>query len=107
MFLIQKNMTRTFKIFFLSLVIILSAVVATTALKTWNKVYGKSSQSDVKTPAFQTAYTRTESLTTVDFEKAATAAVPSVVHIKTIIKGGEVAGNHPQQNPLGDEGNDF
>ena len=100
-------MIKAFKIFFLFLVITLTAVVATMALKTWNKVYGNSSQSGVKTPAFQTAYKKTESLAPVDFEKAATAAVPSVVHIKTIIKGNDAAGQGAQQNPFGDEGNDF
>ena len=100
-------MVKSLKIFFLFLVITLSAVICTMALKTWNKVYGKTSQSGVKASAIQTAYTPAESQTPVDFEKAATAAVPSVVHIKTIIKGGEVADQGQQQNPFGDEGNDF
>jgi serine protease Do len=40
----------------------------------------------------------------VDFEKAAAAAVPSVVHIKTTTKFKEVAGRGQQgENPFGDE----
>jgi Do/DeqQ family serine protease len=100
-------MTKTSKIFFLFLIIASFAAGATMVLKKWNKVYGSNVPGLSKAPAFQTSYTKTESLAPVDFEKAATTAVPSVVHIKTIIKGGEVAGNQPQQNPFGDEGNDF
>jgi serine protease Do len=43
----------------------------------------------------------------VDFEKAATNAVPSVVHIKTVTKFREVTGKSRQLNPFGDDGNDF
>ncbi len=100
-------MVKTFKIFFFCLAITFTAAIGTMALKTWNKVYGATSRENVKTPAYQTSYTGTQSLAPVDFEKAATAAVPSVVHIKTIIKSREAAGNEPGQNPLGDGGNDF
>jgi Do/DeqQ family serine protease len=100
-------MIKTSKIFFLFLIIAGFAAGATLVLKNWNKVYGGNLAGLAKAPAFQTSYTKTESLAPVDFEKAATTAVPSVVHIRTIIKGGEVSENQPQQNPFGDEGNDF
>lgn len=57
--------------------------------------------------ATQTSYTGNVSLPPVDFEKAATAAVPSVVHIKTITKFREVSGRNQQQNPFGDQGDDL
>ncbi len=94
-------MTKTKKIFSLFILITIMAAGATMALKKWNKVYGYSSPADVKSPVFQTAYTGAQSLPPVDFEKAATAAVPSVVHIKTLTKFKETAGNEPQQNPSG------
>ena len=100
-------MTKAFKIFFSCLVIVLMAVGATLALKNWNRVYGNNPQGGEKASVFQTGYTETKSLAPVDFEKAATAAVPSVVHIKTVIKGNSTAGNDSRQNPFGDEGNDF
>ena len=78
-------MNKTSKILILFLLIVSIAAGTTMILKNWNKVYGNNTQSSVKAPAFQTAYTKTESLAPVDFEKAATAAVPSVVHIKTVI----------------------
>ena len=52
------------------------------------------------TPAIHTAYTGTETAP-VDFEKAAQSAVPSVVHIKTVIKAKQVA-SRGQQDPFGD-----
>jgi Do/DeqQ family serine protease len=100
-------MTKTSKIFFLFLLIVSGAAGATMMMRKWNKVYGSNATALASAPTFKTSYSKTESLAPVDFEKAATTAVPSVVHIKTIIKGGEVAGNQPQQNPFGDEGNDF
>ncbi len=42
----------------------------------------------------------------VDFEKAASVAVPSVVHIKTVIKAKQAAGDRRQQNPFGNDFND-
>lgn len=56
-------------------------------------------------PALKTSYTN--SITPpVDFEKAATDAVPSVVHIKTVTKASQASGRQ-QQNPFGDMfGND-
>lgn len=76
------------------------------ALKKWNKVYVYSSLSEVKPPAFQTAYKGAQSLAPVDFEKAATAAVPSVVHIKTLTKFRETTGNE-RQSPSGDDRDDM
>src|SRR5258708_50171 len=56
-------------------------------------------------PATHTSYTGPAAASpTVDFEKAATGAVPSVVHIKTVTKFKEVARRSPQQNPFGDDG---
>ena len=100
-------MTNTKKIFSLFILITIMAAGATMALKKWNKVYGYSSPGDVKLPVFQTAYTGAQSLPPVDFEKAATAAVPSVVHIKTLTKFKETAGNEPRQNPSGDDQDDM
>lgn len=100
-------MAKSFRIFSFFLVITLLAAGTTLVLKNLNKVYGSKTQGGAKSAVFQTAYTGTNSLPQVDFEKAAAAAVPSVVHIKTVIKGNATAGNEPQQNPPGDEGNDF
>jgi len=67
--------------------------------------------NDKKLPVFRTSYSGTETQP-VDFEKAAAAAVPSVVHIKTVTKFKQVAGEqHSRQMPFGDDpfgdGNDF
>lgn len=64
---------------------------------------------DVKTPFVKTAYTET-AVQPVDFEKAASAAVPAVVHIKTTTKFKQVSGRQmPQedQNPMGGMGDDL
>jgi Do/DeqQ family serine protease len=58
-------------------------------------------------PAIHTAYTGNVSTNPVDFEKAATAAVPSVVHIKTVTKFKDVARRTPDQDPFGGQGGDF
>lgn len=100
-------MTKTKKIFSLFLLIIIMAAGATMVLKRWNQVYGYNSPADVKLPALQTAYAGARSLPPVDFEKAATAAVPSVVHIKTLTKFKETTGNDPRQSPSGDEREDM
>lgn len=59
-----------------------------------------------RTPIVKTAYTGTggPTIQPTDFEKAASAAVPSVVHIKTTIHGRQVAGQElPEgQDPFGD-----
>src|SRR5579871_3711995 len=56
-----------------------------------------------QTPIVKTAYTgTTPAAQPVDFEKAAAAAVPSVVHIKVTMKGHEVS---MQEMPgMGDDG---
>jgi Do/DeqQ family serine protease len=55
-------------------------------------------------PVLKTGYaTNGPSLQPVDFEKAASIAVPAVVHIKTLTKFKETAGRQaPGQNPFGD-----
>lgn len=70
--------------------------------KTYNSVL-----QDNNTALVKTAYTETVT-PPADFEKAASSAVPAVVHIKTVTKFKETAGrNQPQQNPFGDMfGND-
>src|SRR5579871_3262435 len=58
---------------------------------------------EAKTPVVKTAYT-SEPPAPVDFEKAAGAAVPSVVHIKTTTKFKQVAGRPgmgDDQDPFG------
>ena len=55
-------------------------------------------------PVVKTGYTTTNgpSVQPVDFEKAAGAAVPAVVHIKTLTKFKQTAGQQaPQQDPFG------
>ena len=53
-------------------------------------------------PAFRTAYNTPTAVQPVDFEKAASAAVPSVVHIKVNIKGRKIVGGESQdQDPFG------
>ena len=57
-----------------------------------------------KTPVVNTRYTTEPAAQPIDFEKAAAAAVPSVVHIKTTMKFKEVAGRPGQgddQDPFG------
>ena len=61
-----------------------------------------------KAPVVKTAYTAGPAAQPVDFEKAAAAAVPSVVHIKTTMKFKEIGGREGQQiDPFGDFGDDF
>jgi serine protease Do len=55
-----------------------------------------------KAPVVKTTYTSTPAVQPVDFEKAASTAVPSVVHIKTTMKFKEVAGRSGQgEDPFG------
>jgi len=81
-----------------------------TALLAGGYFYGQSNNSynsilqdrdhpDVS--AVHTAFTGTDPAP-VDFEKAAETAVPSVVHIKTVIKFKQAASGSRQQNPFGD-----
>lgn len=60
-------------------------------------------QDNTSMPVVKTAYTDAAAGVPVDFEKAA-SSVPSVVHIKTVIKFSQVKGRQQQQqNPLGDD----
>jgi serine protease Do len=66
-----------------------------------NTNYNSILQND-KMPIVKASYTVATN-PPVDFEKAASSAVPSVVHIKTVTKFKEVAGKkREQQNPFGD-----
>jgi Do/DeqQ family serine protease len=56
-------------------------------------------------PVVKTSYTGTTAMQPIDFEKAASAAVSSVVHIRTTTKFKEVSGKRPRgqdQDPFGD-----
>ena len=56
-----------------------------------------------KAPVVQTNYAPSVSGGPVDFQKAAENAVPSVVHIRTVVKFKETAGRQNRQaNPFGD-----
>lgn len=57
-----------------------------------------------KMPVLNTSYETGTYTGPVDFEKAAASAVPSVVHIRTVVKFKEASGrsNGRQQNPFGD-----
>ncbi len=66
-----------------------------------NKNYNDIFQ-DEKVPVVKTSYTDAVA-PPVDFEKAATAAVPSIVHIKTTTKFKQITGrNQQQEDPFGD-----
>jgi serine protease Do len=77
---------------------------------TQNKSYN-SVLDDQKTPVFKTNYTGGGSTTTaaqpIDFEKAASAAVPSVVHIKVTMKGKEVSMHQGRGQDQGDDQDPF
>jgi serine protease Do len=73
-----------------------------------HKYYNSNIEDTSTVPAIRSSYKGTLPNPTVDFEKAATTAVPSVVHIKTVTKFKQVNGNTPQQNPFGGMfGDDF
>jgi Do/DeqQ family serine protease len=68
------------------------------------KVPGTLTTDTARAPIFKTAYTSTTgaAMQPIDFEKAASAAVPSVVHIKTTTKYKQVSGRMEQgQDPFG------
>ncbi|MBC7934508.1 MAG: trypsin-like peptidase domain-containing protein [Rhizobacter sp.] len=66
-----------------------------------NKNYNSVLQTE-NVPLVKASYTETAT-PPVDFEKAATSAVPAVVHIKTTTRFKQTAGKHQQQqNPFGD-----
>jgi serine protease Do len=93
-------------VFFLSA----TAVVGSYMLFANEKKPHNSILNEAKAPVFKTAYASSAS-TPVDFEKAASAAVPSVVHIKTMTKFKQVSGRQmpgEEQTPFGDMfGDDF
>jgi Do/DeqQ family serine protease len=62
----------------------------------------KSIVDTAHSPVFKTSYNAPAAVQPVDFQKAAEAAVPSVVHIKVNIKAKNVAGRDmPDQDPFG------
>jgi Do/DeqQ family serine protease len=99
----------TKKIKLTAFVLGISSIIGGTALFANSNLKGDSSifQGSINIPANHTSFSGNVTTAPVDFEAAATSAVPSVVHIKTITKFKEVAGKSPEQNPFGDEGNDF
>ncbi len=64
------------------------------------KPYNSILQDNVKS-LVQTSYTGTPSGQPVDFEKAAGTAVPSVVHIKTVVKFKQTNAGRGGDNPFG------
>ncbi len=102
-----KDMTKTFKLTALVLgtacIVGGAALFANSSQKSDTSIFRDNS----RVPVANTAYSGTVATVPVDFEKAATAAVPSVVHIKTVTKFRQVAGQTPRQNPFGDQGDDF
>ncbi|HVS96548.1 MAG TPA: trypsin-like peptidase domain-containing protein [Puia sp.] len=56
------------------------------------------------TPVLKTAYNSPAAVQPIDFEKAASAAVPAVVHIKTTTKAKQVSGRDMPEDPFGDFG---
>src|SRR5208282_874167 len=60
-----------------------------------------------KTPTVATSYSPATTQL-ADFEKVAAAAVPSVVHIRTVTKFKQLSGREQPRNPMGDTfGDDF
>ncbi|MES1160192.1 MAG: hypothetical protein ABUM51_05525, partial [Bacteroidota bacterium] len=100
-------MTKTIKFTALFLGAVGIAVGAAVFARNNGRNDGTLFQANVNPPASHTSYTGPATPPAVDFEKAATGAVPSVVHIKTVTKFKEVARRSPQQNPFGDDGDDF
>jgi len=102
-----ENMTKTIKL--TALVLGITSITGGASLFANSNQKSDSSifQGSDNTTATHTSYSGDITTTPVDFEKAATAAVPSVVHIKTVTKFKEVAGKSQQQNSFGDEGNDL
>ena len=84
-----------------AIAVIGSGVLFATGKKAYNSVLDES-----KTPVFKTAYTGEPATAAqpIDFEKAASAAVPSVVHIKVSMKARQVA---EQQEGPGDDQDPF
>ena len=84
------------------------AVLGSYGLYASEKKSNSSSPELSKTPVIKTSYVDVPG-TPVDFEKAAAAAVPSVVHIKTTSKYKQISGNQwPREDPFGGMfGDDF
>jgi len=97
-------MTKTIK--FTALFVGVASIAVGAALFAANPPKGGNAlfQANNNPPATHVSYTPPAASPTVDFEKAATGAVPSVVHIRTVTKFKEVAGRSPRQNPFGDDG---
>ncbi len=83
-----------------------TALIAAGAYAVYNKTeHASNSVLDAATmPVLNTAYDNSTYTGPVDFEKAAESAVPSVVHIQTVVKFKDAAGRgkRQQQNPFGD-----
>ena len=93
----------TKKIKLAAVVLGFAGVTAASVLFAHNSSITNSIFSDNKSaPVVQTTFEGVKPAQPVDFQNAADAAVPSVVHIKTIIKSKEVAGDDQQFNPFGD-----
>ena len=68
------------------------AVIGSCLLFANGKKQFNSVLDDNRVPIVKTAYTTTAAPQPIDFEKAASAAVPAVVHIKTTTKFKQVSG---------------
>ncbi|GGB24380.1 trypsin-like peptidase domain-containing protein [Puia dinghuensis] len=85
-----------------------AAVIGSYLLFANGKTPSNSVLDEPKAPVVKTAYTAGPAVQPVDFEKAAAAAVPSVVHIKTTMKFKEVSGRQGQDiDPFGGFDDDF
>src|SRR6476661_3668835 len=88
---------------------IIPAAILGAALLAGGYFYGQSQKNynsvlqegPVPAAAVHTAY-MDAAPAPADFQKAAEAAVPSVVHIKTVTKYKQAANGRGQQNPFGD-----
>lgn len=94
----------TKKIKLAAVVLAIAGATAGSVLLANNDKISNSILGDSKSaPLVHTIFEGAKPAQPVDFQTAADAAVPSVVHIKTIIKSREVAGGDEQQwNPFGD-----
>lgn len=94
----QKNKSTIATIAIGALAVVASVAFLSNNQKSYNSVLAAD-----KAPAIQANYTPASAGGPVDFQKAAEASVPSVVHIKTVVKFKETAGKQNRQaNPFGD-----
>jgi serine protease Do len=103
--LITKNNYQQMKIHFGAALVGAAAAVGCLTLFANSKKPINTVLDTTATPVVKTAYTTstTPAVQPVDFEKAASAAVPAVVHIKTLTKFKQTAGRQaPEQDPFGD-----